>query len=70
MFGQSSGEVNTFDITEMGYIQRIVVGTTPLHNAYRRRQSKQNEFGQSLPDRLPQRKNYRHRAPLFSDSNW
>lgn len=28
MFGPSTGEVNTFDITEMGYIERIVVGTT------------------------------------------
>jgi len=28
MFGQSSGEVNTFDITEMGFIERVVVGTT------------------------------------------
>ncbi|ROS05223.1 hypothetical protein EDC56_0753 [Sinobacterium caligoides] len=28
MFGNSSAEVNTFDITEVGHIERIVVGTT------------------------------------------
>lgn len=26
MFGQTQGQVNTFDITETGYIERIVVG--------------------------------------------
>lgn len=28
MFGQSSGQVNTFDITEVGFIERVVIGTS------------------------------------------
>ncbi|UAA39178.1 hypothetical protein KIH87_02085 [Paraneptunicella aestuarii] len=28
MFGHGSGELNTFDITEVGHIERVVVGAT------------------------------------------
>lgn len=28
MFSQSTGQANTFDITEVGHIERVVVGTT------------------------------------------
>ncbi|MDP2575288.1 hypothetical protein Q8W40_24035 [Vibrio penaeicida] len=32
MFGQGTSQVNTFDITEIGHIERVVVGTTDPGN--------------------------------------
>lgn len=32
MFAQSSGQMNTFDMTEVGYIERVVIGTSTPDN--------------------------------------